>query len=62
MPNGHTIAGFAIGTLHLATMATLQLRARNKTKNCSQEMIFISWQSRLKKHLLQLGIHGDFVF
>ena len=32
VPNGHTLAGFAIGAIHLATTATLQLRALHKTK------------------------------
>ena len=60
IPNCHTLAGFAIGTLYLTTMATLHLRALHKTKTCSSERIFIYCQPRLKKkHLLQLGIHGN---
>ena len=61
VPNGHTLAGFTISAFHLATMATLHLRALHKTKTCSPKRIFISCQPRLKKkkHLLQLGIHGN---
>ena len=33
--NGHTLAGFAVGALRLATMATLNLRAVHKTNSCS---------------------------
>ena len=33
--NGHTLAGFAVGALRLATMATLNLRAVHKTNFCS---------------------------
>ena len=54
-----TLAGFAIGTLRLATMTTLHLRELHKTEIYSSERIFISCQPRLKKYLLQLGIHGD---
>ena len=46
--------GFAIGALHLATMATLHLRALHKTKTCSPERIFISCQSRLKNWHLKI--------
>ena len=35
VPNGHTLAGFAVGALRLATMATLNLRAVHKTNSCS---------------------------
>ena len=34
VPNCHNLAGFAIGTLHLAAMATLHLKALHKTKAC----------------------------
>ena len=44
-----------IGTLRLATMATLQL-----TKMCSSETIFFSANPGSKtKHLLQISIHGN---
>ena len=49
VPNVHTLVGFAIGALGLATMTTLHLRALHKTKTCSLEGIFISCQPRLKK-------------
>ena len=49
VPNGHILVGFAIGALRLATMATLHLRALHKTKTCSSERIFISYQHRLKR-------------
>ena len=52
MPNGHILAGFTIGTLRLATIATLHLRARHKTKTCSQKRIFISWKPRFKKKII----------
>ena len=32
VPNGHTLAGFAIGAIRWATTATLQLGALHKTK------------------------------
>jgi hypothetical protein len=35
VPNGQTLAGFAIGIHHWATMATLHLRALHKTNICS---------------------------
>ena len=57
-PNGYTLAGFAIGTLHLPITAALHLRALYKTKSCSSERIYISCQPRLK-NILQLGNHGD---
>ena len=50
-PNGHTLAGFAIGTLHLPITAALHLRALYKTKSCSSERIHFSCQPRLKKYI-----------
>ena len=44
-----SLAGFAIGTLHLATS-----RVVHKSKTCRSERIFSSCQARLKSHLLQL--------
>ena len=48
MANGHTLAGFAIGTLRLASMATLQLRARHKTKNLfpKNDFYFLAIQAK----------------
>ena len=40
--NGHTLAGFAIGALCLATMAILHLRVLHKTKTFSPIAILIS--------------------
>jgi hypothetical protein len=34
VPNGHTLAGFAIGNVCLVTMTALHLRALHKTKSC----------------------------
>ena len=53
-PNGHTLAGFAIGTLHLPITAAPHLRALYKTKSCSSERIYISCQPRLKKYITTL--------
>ena len=53
VPNGHTLVVFTIGTLQLATMATLHLRLLHKTKTCSFPA------NPGSKQLLQLGIHGD---
>ena len=39
-----SLAGFAIGTLCLATMAALHLRALHKTKTCSSIAILIPCQ------------------
>jgi hypothetical protein len=49
VPNGHILAGFAIGALYLAITTTHHLRALHKTKTCSPGRIFISCQLRLKK-------------
>ena len=49
-PNGQPLAGFAIGTLGLATMTTLQLRALRKANSFSYTAILIScqpWQNLL---------------
>ena len=53
VPNGHTLAGFAIGALHLATMAIVQLRALHKTQNMFlySDFNFLSTLAR-KDHLL----------
>ena len=48
---GHTLAGFAIGALRLATMATLHLRALHKINICSCIAILISCQPRVKKNI-----------
>ena len=42
VPNFHTLADFAIGTLQLATMATLHLRALDMNKTCSSGRMIIS--------------------
>ena len=48
-PNGHPLAGFAIGVLLLATMATLNLRVLHKTYSPIE--ILTSCQPRLKVNI-----------
>ena len=59
MLNGYTQAGFVVGALRLATMATLNLGPLRKTKTCSPEGIFFPANPGSKNHLLQLCIPGD---
>jgi hypothetical protein len=49
VPNGHTLAGFTIGAFHLATMATLHLRALRKTKNLFLQKDFYLLPTQAKK-------------
>ena len=45
VPNGYTLAGFTIGALHLATMATLHFRALHKTikkKNIRYDLVLVA--------------------
>ena len=64
MPNGHTLAGFAIGNLRFATMATLHLlkgtarTTQNQNLLLRKDFYFLPTQAK-KTHLLQLGIHGQ---
>ena len=51
VPNGYTLADFAIDTLCLATMTTLHLRVLHKTNSFSYVVILISCQYRLKKSI-----------
>ena len=62
MPNGYTLAGFAIGTLRLAKMATLHLRElpmATKPKHVPLNRFLFPANPGSKIHLLQLGIHGE---
>ena len=54
VPNGHTLAGFAIGAICLATTATLQLLALHKTKILFLHSNFNFLSTYLKIHLKNL--------
>ena len=60
VPNGHTIAGFAIGAIRLATMATLQLRALHKTKSMflHSDFNFLSTYAQ-ENHLVRLAVQSE---
>jgi hypothetical protein len=55
VPNYHTLAGFAIGTLHLATMATLEgppfkTTTQNQNLFLTKDFYFLPTQAQ-KNHL-----------
>ena len=61
VPNCHTLAGFIIGgALHLATMATLQLRALHKTKSLffHSDFNFLSTYAQ-ENHLVRLAVQSE---